>query len=847
MRLLGICNIITCTPLSRAVSFPLLKLNARSVASDSRKQPPWIPPQARPDAQLPRLKIYNSLTRSKDDFVPVDPMGEVVTWYACGPTVYEDAHLGHAKNYVSTDIIRRIMKDYFGFRVKFVMNTTDIDDKIILQGRQQYLLARFKQEHASEDDSVSDSVLAEAKAAFRHYISKNLPSLPSSTSPETYSEAAEKVYKEKAKPPPLADAAAAKEGEAVTIANLLLSAHIGTARSAAEALQAPGKLPEFFAKTEDILLPYLDALHGAEIESNNHKIYLELSEKFERRFFEDMEALNVLAPDQLTRVTEYVPPIVRFVEKIVANGFGYATPDGSVYFDIDSFEKAGHSYSRLQPWSKNDPALQADGEGSLSKGKSMKRSESHFALWKASKAGEPAWPSPWGHGRPGWHIECSAMASEVIGKTIDIHSGGVDLRFPHHDNELAQSEAYWSTPGCQVQWTNYFIHMGHLSIRGLKMSKSLKNYTTIRTVLSKGDWSARSLRICFLLMPWQDGIEVTDDLMKAVVSWEGKLNNFFLKSLDLWQRSSPDTTTIQELGIADQQLLSALDKAKAQVNTALCDSFNTSAVMRILSDLVTESNSVDKLSDQTVFLLARWVTRIVTIFGLDPEGDLSNLDRIGWSGLGIPTPAKPYIYPASQLRDKVRTLAFSGSVDHTAIAKFADGITIAASTPVVESSKPYDQVLQQFRTDVKALAAQQAPTKDLLALCDQLRDVHLWNLGIYLEDRNNSQPALVRPLDKSLVEARAERESASTAKARAKLERETREAEREKELRERAKIDPLLMFRTSDEYLEWDESGIPTVDAAGNVVTKSKRKKLVKEWEKQKKMHDEWLVTQQAA
>jgi len=378
------------------------------------------------------------------------------------------------------------------------------------------------------------------------------------------------------------------------------------------------------------------------------------------------------------------------------------------------------------------------------------------------------------------------------------------------------------------------------------MSKSLKNYTTIRNVLSRKKWSARSLRICFLLMPWQDGIEVTDELMKAVVSWEGKLNNFFLKSLDLWKHSSPKTT-MPELGIADQQLLSSLDKAKADVDTALRDSFNTPAIMKILSDLVTESNSAEALVDQTVILLARWVTRIVTIFGLDPEGDLNNLDRIGWSGLDIPAPAKPYIYPVSQLRDKVRTLACSGSVDHTAIAKLADEITIAASIPVVESSKPYDQVLQQFRTNVKALAAQQAPAKDLLALCDQLRDVHLWNLGIYLEDRNNPQPALVRPLDKLLIEARTERESASTAKAKAKLEQEVREAEREKELRERAKVDPLLMFRTSREYSEWDESGIPTLDAAGNVVTKNRRKKLVKEWEKQKKRHKEWLAMQQAA
>ncbi|KAI0857392.1 cysteinyl-tRNA synthetase [Xylaria cubensis] len=815
------------------------------MASNSHKQPPWTPPQPR-DAQLPRLKIYNSLTRSKDDFVPVDPTGKIVTWYACGPTVYEDAHLGHAKNYISTDIIRRIMNDYFGFRVKFVMNTTDIDDKIILQGRQQYLLARFKQEHAVEDDSVSDSVLAEAKAAFRYYIGKNLPSLPSDTSPETFSEAVGKAYKERSEPPPLADTATAKQGQAITIADLLLRAHIGTLQLAVEALQAPGKLPGFFAKTDDILLPYLDALYGTAMDSNNHKIYLGLTQKFEHRFFEDMNALNVQAPDQLTRVTEHILQIVRFIEKIVANGFGYATLDGSVYFDIDSFEKAGHSYSRLEPWNKNDRALQSDGEGSLSKGRSMKRSENHFALWKASKPGEPAWPSPWGHGRPGWHIECSAMASEVIGKTIDIHSGGVDLRFPHHDNELAQSEAYWSTPGCQVQWTNYFIHMGQLRIRGLKMSKSLKNYTTIRTVLSQKEWSARSLRICFLLMPWQDSIEVTDELMKTVVGWEGKLNNFFLKSLDLWKHSSPQTTTMQELSIADQQLLSALDQAKADVDTALCDSFNTSAVMRILSDIITESNSAEALSDQTVILLAQWITRIVTIFGLDPEGDLNNLNHIGWSGLDIPAPAKPYIYLVSQLRDKVRTLACSGSVDYTAIAKLADGITISASRLVTESSKPYNQVLQKFRTELKALAAQQTPAKDLLALCDQLRDVSLWNLGIYLEDRNNHQPALVRPLDKLLIEARAERESAGTARAKAKLEQEVK-AEKEKKLRECAKLDPLLMFRMSSEYLEWDENGIPTVDAAGDVVSKNRRKKLVKKWENQKKMHEEWLATQHVA
>jgi cysteinyl-tRNA synthetase len=286
------------------------------MASEGRKQPPWFLPQAGPDAQLPQLKIYNSLTRKKDAFIPADPTGKTVTWYACGPTVYEDAHLGHGKNYVSTDIIRRIMKDYFGFQVKFVMNTTDIDDKIILQSRQQYLLARFKQNHIAEDDVVSDAVLAEVKAAFRHYVSSKLPALPSDTSPEGFAAASTKAYKDVLEPP-ATDAATATQGPAVTVDDLILRAHVATARSAVEALHAPGKLPEFFAKTNDILLPYLDALQGSEIDSNNHKIYLELSQKFERRFFEDMDALNVLPLDKLTRVTEYVPQIVSFVEKIV--------------------------------------------------------------------------------------------------------------------------------------------------------------------------------------------------------------------------------------------------------------------------------------------------------------------------------------------------------------------------------------------------------------------------------------------------------------------------------------------------------------------------------------------------
>jgi cysteinyl-tRNA synthetase len=238
-----------------------------------------------------------------------------------------------------------------------------------------------------------------------------------------------------------------------------------------------------------------------------------------------MDDLNVLRPDTITRVTEYGEYIAKFVDKIQKNGYAYQTSDGSIYFDIQAFEKDGNFYARLEPWNRNDKSLQADGEGALAQKTTEKRSDADFALWKASKPGEPAWASPWGSGRPGWHIECSAMASERLGRKIDIHSGGIDLAFPHHDNELAQSEAYWNQEGQEKrQWVNYFFHMGHLSIAGSKMSKSLKNFTTIRDALDRGEWTPRSLRIVFLLGGWKEGIEITEDLVKAGNSWEDKVD-----------------------------------------------------------------------------------------------------------------------------------------------------------------------------------------------------------------------------------------------------------------------------------------------------------------------------------
>lgn len=181
-----------------------------------------------------------------------------------------------------------------------------------------------------------------------------------------------------------------------------------------------------------------------------------------------MQRLRVRPPDTLTRVTEYVPEIVEFVQKVIDNGYAYEAA-GSVYFDTDAFEGSqGHTYPKLQPGNKGNRELLDEGEGDLfvfdacrmrltslfrrigvlAPKATGQRSRNDFALWKASKPKEPSWQSPWGAGRPGWHIECSVMASAVFGDNMDIHSGGIDLAFPHHDNELAQSEVssvtFWS-------------------------------------------------------------------------------------------------------------------------------------------------------------------------------------------------------------------------------------------------------------------------------------------------------------------------------------------------------------------------------------------------------------------
>ena len=446
--------------------------------SSKRVQPNWSPPVS--DQKQNRLFLYNSLTRAKEEFIPRS--GRQVTWYNCGPTVYDSAHMGHARSYISFDIIRRVLQFYFNYDLFFVQNVTDIDDKIIQRARQRYLFDNYRQHSVQIKNSTQ--LIADIKEAIALMTTK-------------------------------------RDAETDIDKKNMLSKLISGAQQSIDSCNPISELEVILTQTSDVLSQWLDRQKGHEVSENS--IFQSLSRHYEQEYNEDMKALNIMAPDSVTRVSEFIPEIIEYIEVIIKNGFAYES-NGSVYFDTNRFDASEkHFYAKLVPEAVGDNKALAEGEGDLSH-TTDKRNASDFALWKNSKPGEPFWSSPWGNGRPGWHIECSVMASSMIGQQMDIHSGGYDLKFPHHDNEMAQAEAYYDSG---KPWINYFLHSGHLTISGCKMSKSLKNFITIKEALKRNTW--RQLRFAFLLHSWKETLDYSDNTMNDALQYE-KFANVSLHS-----------------------------------------------------------------------------------------------------------------------------------------------------------------------------------------------------------------------------------------------------------------------------------------------------------------------------
>jgi cysteinyl-tRNA synthetase len=372
------------------------------------------------------LKVYNTMTRTKEELVPVVP-GEI-RMYSCGVTVYDLSHVGHARMMMVFDVISRYLR-FGGYRVTFVSNFTDIDDKIIRRANQEGVPAR------------------------------------------------------------------------------------------------------------------------------------EISERYVAAFREDIAALEALPPEVEPKATDHVPEMLALIETLVARGHAYLV-DGDVYFEVRRFPP----YGRLS--GKNLDDLLAGARVDVDE---RKRDPRDFALWKAAKPGEPSWDSPWGPGRPGWHIECSAMSMRYLGESFDIHGGGEDLIFPHHECEIAQAEAVTGKP-----FARYWLHNAMVNMGREKMSKSLGNTLTIRDLVARHD--AAALRLFLLGTHYRTPLEWSEERVEDSARALERL----WRPIDDATRDAGAEALAASLG---QPLPPELAGFRQRFVDAMDDDFNTPEALGALFDL----------------------------------------------------------------------------------------------------------------------------------------------------------------------------------------------------------------------------------------------------------------------
>lgn len=294
--------------------------------------------------------------------------------------------------------------------------------------------------------------------------------------------------------------------------------------------------------------------------------YKEVSEKYIEEFWKDVKGMNVREATVHPKATENIDEIIDIVSTLIDKGYAYAV-NGDVYFSPSKFKE----YGKLS----HQPLEDLEAGARIMVGE-VKKEPMDFALWKSAKPGEPYWDSPWGHGRPGWHIECSAMVRRYLGKTIDIHCGGQDLIFPHHENEIAQSECCNGVP-----FAHYWMHNGYINVDNVKMSKSLGNFFTVRDVAEK--YGYEPIRFLMISSQYRSPINYSTDIIEQCKASLARLYNC-RDGLDFALEKAED-------GAVSDELLAMFDKRRRQFIDAMSDDLNTADAIAALFELVRDINS----------------------------------------------------------------------------------------------------------------------------------------------------------------------------------------------------------------------------------------------------------------
>ena len=350
----------------------------------------------------------------------------------------------------------------------------------------------------------------------------------------------------------------------------------------------------------------------------------EVADRYTEAYFEDMARLNILEADEYPRATHTLDGIKRLIHELEHRGYAYAA-GGDVYYKVRKFEDYGQLSGRKLKEMKAGASGRVEDDPEAQK----KEDPFDFALWKQAKPGEPAWESPWGSGRPGWHIECSAMVRDRLGDTIDIHMGGADLVFPHHENEIAQSQA-----ATGKQLAKYWMHNGFVTVNGEKMSKSLGNFTTIRQLLDQGNIAPMVVRLFVLQAQYRKPIDFTDEAIASATQGWNTLKEALLFAHQYGAQLGW-TFPGENLGTREtaNELLPDLVERFQQ---AMDDDFNTSAALAVLFEIAKEIRRdrnllvhEGKTDTDPKLLKQQWSTLVslAKVLGLEVDADAEPIEE----------------------------------------------------------------------------------------------------------------------------------------------------------------------------------------------------------------------------